>query len=423
MSNFKYLNFYQIKTLLDKVAELPGERESERINLLVNHCLKDRRFSTVPDDPFSPEFTEHVHSCWKILTGRASYDAAQFEVTPINVEQAANKPDAYSSNGDHLGRFLEAYGQIIQLMKVVPGTRVLEFGAGDGQIALHLARMGCEVIVVDIEQGFLRVIEEQARRLGVEIQTVHGDFLNFGELPKVDRILFFESFHHSLQHQDVVVKLHHVLKDDGALVFAGEPIIAPDGTWQDAVPYPWGVRLDGLSLRAMNMHGWMELGFQESYFVHALMRADWSVQKIVSKTNGLATSHIARKLRGTLWLADPYLIQTTGFDAGWHAPEEWGRWTKPTAFFPLPHIALDLVFELWNPLDEAICVTIESGERRAAVTVMPGKRKRLRLERASKMVKLATDHEIHLENYIGDDEEDDNRVVGIFVERIRIAAT
>jgi len=98
-----------------------------------------------------------------------------------------------------------------------------------------------------------------------------------------------------IEHLQALALVHRLLKNGGRIVFAGEPIIAPQGPWKDAVPYPWGPRLDGLSIRAMKTHGWMELGFQEPYFRQALERSGFAVEKYESPTSGLAHSFIAHK--------------------------------------------------------------------------------------------------------------------------------
>ena len=53
------------------------------------------------------------------------------------------------------------------------------------------------------------------------------------------------------------------------MFFAGEPILeTPSQPWAG----PWGVRIDGVSLRAIREYQCCELGFTTSYFVRMLMR-------------------------------------------------------------------------------------------------------------------------------------------------------
>src|SRR6185503_3089257 len=66
-----------------------------------------------------------------------------------------------------LGDSFSVAGAILQAMNVRAGDSVLEYGAGDGQIALALARMGCDVWVIDIDERYLEIIQRQAKSLGV----------------------------------------------------------------------------------------------------------------------------------------------------------------------------------------------------------------------------------------------------------------
>ena len=45
------------------------------------------------------------------------------------------------------------------------------------------------------------------------------------------------------------------------------------------VPYPWGIRLGGLGIWAICKAGWLELGFQESYFIQLLQDAGWKLKR------------------------------------------------------------------------------------------------------------------------------------------------
>lgn len=87
-----------------------------------------------------------------------------------------------------------------------------------------------------------------------------------------DAVLFFECFHHCANHQQLVAGLDRVVAPGGKVLFAAEPIL-------DEFPIPWGLRLDGESLWAIRQHGWLELGFQESYFRRLMERHGWSVER------------------------------------------------------------------------------------------------------------------------------------------------
>lgn len=113
---------------------------------------------------------------------------------------------------------------------------------------------------------------------------------------KFDLVMFFETFHHALDHQDLMKSLHDVVADNGRILFAGEPIVPAEGYWAPIIPFPWGLRLDALSLSAVKNYGWMELGFQEAYFLELMRRTGWEVTKFESQTNGRASGYLARPI-------------------------------------------------------------------------------------------------------------------------------
>lgn len=279
--------------LMEQGANL-GE-EQQRVQFLLDHFIIDPRLTGAPGDPFSLTYRSWVLQCHELVSGRSSYDPQRDEKINIDPGTRAKRPGIYN-DGDskHLGMFLEAIGQIFQVSDIRPGARVLEFGPGDGQIAVNLARMGCNVTVVDIEPKYLETIRIQASYYGVNIRAIEGDFLT-RLVDEFDLIVFFETFHHCLDHLLLLESMQKNLSAGGRILFAGEPIIPSGSPWAPAVPFPWGLRLDALSLSAVKNYGWMELGFQEKYFEDALARTGWISEKFESRTNGRASGYLARR--------------------------------------------------------------------------------------------------------------------------------
>ncbi len=283
----------ELNDFLDEVSN--SKTEHDAIPLLCSHYLNLSEVDEAPEDPFSEEYRSFVLRIYKLLSGREYYDPRKDERSPFNIEEMSRQPPCYRDDGAYLARFLHAFAAVIDRLDVKPSHRVLEYGPGDGQIALHLARLGCRISVIDIEPNYLSAINLQAQRSGVEIQTILGDFMSGRDLGLFDRILFFESFHHAMDHQSVLKNLQYMLTEGGKIVFAGEPIIDPLGPWRTAVPYPWGLRLDALSLRAVRSHGWLELGFQEPYFREACARAGWCIEHQPSEDSPVANAYVASR--------------------------------------------------------------------------------------------------------------------------------
>ncbi len=55
------------------------------------------------------------------------------------------------------------------------GGPVLEYGVGNGRVALALARAGFEVVGVDLSERMLASLQQKRARSGAGVETVHGD--------------------------------------------------------------------------------------------------------------------------------------------------------------------------------------------------------------------------------------------------------
>jgi SAM-dependent methyltransferase len=281
----------EFEAVLGETADLT---EWERVNVLANCFLRPEKVRSVPQDPFSLEYLEAVGDIHRQISNRSNYDPQEHEKTPFDMESYLKRPPLYQGDSLTLSRFFITFGHMLSLLDIKPGMSVVEYGPGDGQFCLHLARLGCEVTVVDIEPAYLELIRRQAERLGVHVNTVQGTFeTNPG---KFDRVIYFEAFHHCLNHGAVLEMLRDVVTEGGLIVFGQEPIIEIGNYWINAVPYPWGPRLDGVSLRAMMVHGWMELGFQEPYLSEVLSRTGWQMERHSMPVGGHNDTYVARKL-------------------------------------------------------------------------------------------------------------------------------
>jgi SAM-dependent methyltransferase len=96
--------------------------------------------------------------------------------------------------------------------------------------------------------------------------------LGFTSDRKFDAAVFYESFHHCADHLALLERLHGIVRPDGVVVFAAEPV--------QRLGYPWGPRLDGLSVWSSRTYGWLELGFDTRYFDSALARTGWVGRRV-----------------------------------------------------------------------------------------------------------------------------------------------
>jgi SAM-dependent methyltransferase len=220
----------------------------------------------LPADPYSPEYRDAQWDLYRRVSGLDDYALAN-EHTPIDLDKFLAQPFPYCTGSPIVvGDQLIAYGYIIKMLNLTPPARVVEFGAGWGHVTMALATMGVDVTVVEIGADFVEYLERQTAHLP-NVEIVQGDMLTFSPNEPYDAALFFESFHHCSDHLEMLRRLHDIVKPSGQVMFAAEPI--------DHFPFPWGLRLDGMSLWSTRRYGWLELGFDSAYFVEALARQGW----------------------------------------------------------------------------------------------------------------------------------------------------
>jgi SAM-dependent methyltransferase len=255
---------------LDRMIEQcnEAERQSDDAMRRVFETFSMAIPGDMPADPFSDEYRIHQMGLYSQISGK-SYNISN-EVTNFDIDFAVKTPfPYYTKSSTTVGDHISALGFIVRHMALPPGKRILEFGPGWGNTTITLAKMGYDVTAIDVEANFCELIRQRAIQQGCNVNVIQGDFFLSERLQeKFDAVLFYECFHHCDNHLRLLRGLHHTLNPGGVVVFAGEPIT------QD-FPAPWGVRLDGCSLWAIRKNGWLELGFNETYFREALRRTGW----------------------------------------------------------------------------------------------------------------------------------------------------
>jgi 2-polyprenyl-3-methyl-5-hydroxy-6-metoxy-1,4-benzoquinol methylase len=169
-------------------------------------------------DPWSPAYREQQTRLWSLIAGVAEpYDPHHHEKeAPWGDVDAVRQPGFYlrrdpaavAAASDHW----LATGMLLKHSGLRAGDRALEYGAGFGQTALALGRLGVEVETVDISETFCRFVQAQAQFFQVPLRPHHGEFgWNPVEGRQYQLIWFYESFHHCLAFDTVVPALRSML--------------------------------------------------------------------------------------------------------------------------------------------------------------------------------------------------------------------
>jgi SAM-dependent methyltransferase len=284
------------------------------------------------------EYAETVRQLYLELSGHHEYLPERDELTvgmaatlPINELFTKTSPWSFES-APFMAEFLASWAAMMRHMPASSDADILEYGPGSGQFLLSLARLGYRTYGVDIEPKYLELIQQQAQAMSVPVQTEQGHFGEGFTDKKFDRIVFFEALHHAPDFLSLLCRLHGKIVGDGMLILCGEPVV--DDVTTGPVPFPWGPRLDGLSIHCMREWGWMELGFQRSFLIEALMRCGWTVRYFPSTECFRANLYLARPWNGEVQIGDP--LELGRCSTGWSDPEAHHRWTTGPAELPMP---------------------------------------------------------------------------------------
>jgi 2-polyprenyl-3-methyl-5-hydroxy-6-metoxy-1,4-benzoquinol methylase len=326
-------------------------------------------------DPWSDEYRAEQFELYRRLSSRGEYRSTN-ETSGYEVDSRIPFP-YYTKSSETVSNQLLAIGFMVKVMALPPGASVLEYGAGWGNTTITLARMGCDVHAIDIDDNFVQMIAARAARLGLDVRAETGQFLDVSELDGVyDAVVFYECFHHCSDHHRLLDELHQVVKPGGKVVLAAEPI-------HESFHAPWGLRLDGESLWAIRSNGWLELGFKESYFIETCLRAGWSLAKHVTDVTPMGTVFVLTSTRGQP-VAPGHLVLPPADDAGWAIPDSPSaeqRYTRERSRLVVATGRPDggVVVDLVNPAPHRLHVRIEHGASRWESTVQPGTTESARL--------------------------------------------
>jgi SAM-dependent methyltransferase len=286
------VSFDEIDGLLRRADDVElSQGYAEKARFLDGFRL-DPWVSALPEDPDSPEYRLAQMSMYRKISGVDDYDPRIHEIVPMDIDARVRQPAPFHEGSSAaVGEHLIAYGFLLRLLALSPGASVIEYGPGNGNIALLLATAGMRVTAIDIGPDYIEIIRRRAENQGVAITAVVGEFGDPSpDGDPVDAIVFYEAFHHSADHHGLLAKLKRRLAPGGKLVLAAEPILEDASRpWAG----PWGVRLDGISLSAMRAYRCLELGFSESYFVRSLMRQGFVVRHHLCRETALGNAWVA----------------------------------------------------------------------------------------------------------------------------------
>lgn len=125
-----------------------------------------------------------------------------------------NKP--FSDPGQ-AGWALSRFGHLLTALELRPGDRVLDFGCGTGWSSEMLARMGMDVVGMDISPAALEMARATTAGRGEgmtgsqpRFEVYSGDRIDYPD-GHFDAVVVFDAFHHLPNPQRVLGEFHRVL--------------------------------------------------------------------------------------------------------------------------------------------------------------------------------------------------------------------
>ncbi len=231
--------------------------------------------SPPPTDPFSERYAAWVWELYRQLSGKGEYNVTN-EFSPFDYERAVHRPYPFETgSAGVVGGDLVARGHLLRCMAedgigLTPPARIVEFGPGWGNLTNDLVATGFAVTGVEVDSSFCSLIEARCPSPS-RLTVVQRDMLSFVTDEPYDAAVFYASFHHCADHVAMLRRLHDIVRPGGPVFFASEPVQLLD--------YPWGPRLDGLSVWSTRTYGWLELGFDARYFDQVLTRTGWRAER------------------------------------------------------------------------------------------------------------------------------------------------
>ncbi len=244
----------------DFVAECDrlGGPESDGIKSLVSDFHLE--ISTPVDqslDPFSPEYFVQQLAVYKEISGR-QLDQHTGEQTTVDVETNLGSANPYGSSDIHfISKHSRAVLTTMLVSNLPPNAHVLDLGCGWGLSSEMIGFCGARVTAVDINPLFVDLIGRRAGPRSYDTKAILSEFDSFQTTDRFDLAFFYESLHHSVKPWETLASISELLKPNGKIAFAGEPI---NDEWKH-----WGLRLDHLSAYCIRKFGWFESGWTAEF--------------------------------------------------------------------------------------------------------------------------------------------------------------
>jgi len=326
-------------------------------------------------DPDSDDYAADVLRIWSRLTGRDSYDADVDELFDLDVAQYFSSPYPYTSGDpDAVSVYMGAVAHAIRLIGARPPARVVELGTGWGHLATMIASTGYRTTAVDLNPKSLALLRKRSEALGLGLDVVQSNFLDFDTDEPVDCFVFYEAFHHCASPARLIDRCTDMLSDGGRLLFVAEPFYE----WYHQ---PWGLRPDGHAAIMMVSEGWLELGYSFDYILELFLSRGLRAERISVDSLGPAAGLFVTATKRSCPIDVGEELQPGSDRESWDLAPGWpgpGMFASTSGSrFLLPDRADVAIVALRNLGSRPVTVSAEAGGTVASLSLGAGERREI----------------------------------------------
>jgi len=200
--------------------------------------------------------------------------------------------------------FLWRFGLLVSALRFRPRQKILDFGCGTGWTSIMLARMGAEVVGVDIAPAALDLAREAAARdlatcpaAKIRFERSFGEGLDFPD-GYFDYVMVVDAFHHLPNRRRILTEIRRVLASCGRFGFS-EPGIGHSATESSRAEAARGVLEQDVDLEQLYRTG-IAVGFSDLEVL---------LPPLPPQILTLPMRRMRGYLRGMTWLVPPDFLR------------------------------------------------------------------------------------------------------------------
>ncbi|MDR2590708.1 MAG: class I SAM-dependent methyltransferase [Oscillospiraceae bacterium] len=235
------------------------------------------------NDPFSKEYENYEMCFFEFLAnkqytfdneGPQSHNSHDLHI--INTISSKH-PDFFMPVEKKIDRF-QTYNSLLSILtdeiSCFNEKQILEMGCGWGALASFFETLDCNYFAVDASESFVEFTKRRLYTENSKKQIYLKSFYDISDIClKFDIVIFEESFHHCGEPQKLLDTINKNTTPDAVLIFINEPIV-------DGYDRPWGlVRYDYETIAMIRVRGWLEYGYELSFFSELLNKYGWQIVK------------------------------------------------------------------------------------------------------------------------------------------------